>query len=313
MNIGNSNTKILLPIDGSEDSKRALKFAGYLGTCMGSKLSSITIFHIAAGGYISRHMGYVDFRAIDITQSEAFQKQYFNEKATPILEEGESILKESGIKSEIVRKVADGDPAHEIVKLANKENFSTIIMARRGFSEIKGFFLGSISRKVINMASRQTVYIAGHKVLDDKTCSIHRILVPTDGSIYSMKAVEHAISLCNSLDGLVQVTLLRVINIALYMEKLKAGINHEDEAQIILEDALKVFLRAGISEELIDTRVEIGIPHEEIIKTAEEGNYNLIIMGRKGHSAIKDFLLGGVVPEVLQGCQNPTVAIVGSE
>ncbi|MEW6616138.1 MAG: universal stress protein [Thermodesulfobacteriota bacterium] len=309
----NLTTKILLPIDGSENSRRALKFAGQLGSSLGKSLSGITLFHVAAGGYMSHHLGYIDFWAMDLTQSEAFQKQYFNEKVKPLLEEGERILKESGIKVEIEKQVADGDPAREIVQLANKENFSTIIMARRGLSEIKGFFLGSVSSGVVHTASRQTVYIVGHKVLEDNKCPIPRILIPVDGSPYSMKGVEHAVYLSSRLEGITKITLLKVINLALYIERLKEGVDHEDEAQRILEDARTVFLRAGISEGLIDTRVEIGIPYEEILREAEEGNYNLIIMGRKGRSAIKDLLLGGVSPTVLQRCQNPTVAIVSGE
>lgn len=53
-------------------------------------------------------------------------------------------------------------------------------------------------------------------------------------------------------------------------------------------------------------------PSEEILKEAEEGDYNLIIMGRKGSSAIKDLIIGGVSSTVLQRCHNPTVAIVSS-
>jgi nucleotide-binding universal stress UspA family protein len=36
-------------------------------------------------------------------------------------------------------------------------------------------------------------------------------------------------------------------------------------------------------------------------------------MGRKGRTALKDFLLGGVSSIVLHRCQNPTIAIVSSE
>jgi nucleotide-binding universal stress UspA family protein len=313
MKLQDFTTKILLPIDGSENSRRALKFAGQLGASLGQVLSGITLFHVMAGGYMTHRMGYVDLRAVALTQSEAFQKQYFNEKVKPLLEEGESILKESGIKVEIEKQVADGDPAREIVQLANKENFSTIIMARRGLSEIKGFFLGSVSSRVVHTASRQTVYIVGNKGMEDGKCPIPRILIPVDGSPYSMRGVEHAVFLSRRLEGISKITLLKVINLALYMERLKEGVDHEDEAQRMLEDARRVFLSAGISEGLIDTRVKIGIPYEEILREVGEGNYNLIIMGRKGRSAIKDLLLGGVSPTVLQRCQNPTIAIVSGE
>jgi nucleotide-binding universal stress UspA family protein len=59
--------------------------------------------------------------------------------------------------------------------------------------------------------------------------------------------------------------------------------------------------------------MRIGTPSDEILREAEEGDHNLIIMGRKGRTAMKDLILGGVSSTVLQRCQNPTVAIVSSK
>jgi nucleotide-binding universal stress UspA family protein len=55
----------------------------------------------------------------------------------------------------------------------------------------------------------------------------------------------------------------------------------------------------------------LGQPAEEILKEAD--GYDLIVMGRKGRTAIKDFLLGGVSAIVIHRCQNPTIAIASSE
>jgi hypothetical protein len=66
-------------------------------------------------------------------------------------------------------------------------------------------------RKVMHAAGRQTVYIVGHQVYKDQACPIPRILVPVDGSPYSMKGVEHAACLAGNLaDSLRGITILRV-------------------------------------------------------------------------------------------------------
>jgi nucleotide-binding universal stress UspA family protein len=109
------------------------------------------------------------------------------------------------------------------------------------------------------------------------------------------------------------ITLLRVINLALYEERVRTGVDPEEEAKRILDEAKAVFLQAGVSEEVITTKVRIGRPADEILQEAEEGYYNLIVMGRKGRTALKDLILGGVSSAVLQRCQNPTIAIVSSE
>jgi nucleotide-binding universal stress UspA family protein len=309
-------SKILLPVDGSEHSRRAVQFAGYLGTSLGKNLKGIALLRVVTGRYMRNHLPYVDFRADILKLSDAFTKfkeRHIEQNIMPALNEGEKILRDIGIKVEIKKLTADGDPAHEIVRIADDGNFSTIIMSRRGLSEVMGILLGSVTNKVVHSATGQTVYIVGHRVLKDKKCPVSNVLIPVDGSSYSMKGVEHAAGLVQELKtSMDKIILLRVINLAFYEKRLAEGIDPGDEAKKILEEAKGTFLKRGISEELITTRIRMGNPSEEIISESEEGDYNLIIIGRKGRNALKDLILGGVSSTVLQRCQNPTVAIVST-
>jgi nucleotide-binding universal stress UspA family protein len=306
-------SKILLPVDGSEHSQRAVQFAGYLGASLGKSLSSVALLRAVTGSYLARHISYIDFRAELLKESETF-KRIREENIKPLLDETEKTLKDIGISATIEKLIVDGDPATEIIKMADKGNYSAIIMARRGLSEIKGFLLGSVTSKVVHAASKQTVYIIGQRILKDKSCPIPKILIPVDGSSHSMKGVEHTACLIKDLkDFMGKITFLRVINLSLYMQRLKEGIDPEKEAGKILEGAKAILLKADIPESLIATRVKTGTPSEEILKEAEAEDYNLIIMGRKGRTALKDFLLGGVSSTVLQRCQNSSIAIVSSE
>lgn len=310
--------KILLPVDGSKHSKKAVQFAGCLGAAMGKSLSGITLVRVLTGGYLGRHMANIDFRTkVLVEESDIFKRirqEHINQNINPFLDESEKILRDSGIEATIERLILDGDTANEIIRTADEGNFSAIIMARRGLSELKGIFLGSVTSKVIHAATRQTVYIVGKKTSKPKTCPILKILIPVDGSSYSMKGVEYVACLTYPFkESLERITLLRVVNVAVYMERLKGGIDPEVEANQILSDTKKVFVDAGFSEGLIETAIAIGKPAEEILKKANEGGYNLIVMGRKGRTAFKDIVIGGVSSTVLQRCQNQTVAIVSSK
>jgi nucleotide-binding universal stress UspA family protein len=309
--------KILLPVDGSEHSKWAVQFAGYLGASLGKNLTELVLLRVVTGRYMSRYMPYVDFRADLLKLSDSFKefkKEHIEKNVKPTLDEGEKILRDLGIEVDIEKLIVEGEPAHEIIRIAEEKEFSTIIMARRGLSEIIEFLLGSITSKVVHAASRQTVYIVGHKILKDKKCPIPKVLIPVDGSSYSMRGVEHAACLAAELKASMdEITILRVINLALFEKRLKEGIDPEEEAEKILEEAKAVFLQAEVSESLIKTKVRLGQPSEEILKEAKEEDYSLIIMGRKGRTAIKDIILGGVSSTVLHRCQNPTIAIVSSE
>jgi nucleotide-binding universal stress UspA family protein len=308
--------KILLPVDGSKHSKRAVQFAGYLGASMGKSLSGITLLHILTGGYLSRHMENVDFRTKILTESEVFKRikeTHISQDIQPFLDEGEKLLRDSGTEATIERLIREGEAANEIIRAADEGKYPTIIMARRGLSEIKGLFLGSVTGKVIHAATGQTVYIVGQRILKGKKCPIPRILIPVDGSSHSMRGVEHAACLTSAFAAsLESITLLRVINLALFAERMKEGIDPYKEAKTILDKAKEVFLKADIPEGVITSKVRIGTPSDEILREAEEGDYNLIVMGRKGRTAMKDLILGGASSTVLQRCQNPTVAIVST-
>jgi nucleotide-binding universal stress UspA family protein len=309
-------SKVLLPIDGSEHSRRAVQFAGYLGTSLGENLKGIVLLRVVTGRYMRDHLPYVDFRSEILKLSDAFTKfreRHIEQDIMPTLDEAEKFLKHIGIKAEIEKLIVDGDPAHEIVRIADEGNFSTIIMSRRGLSEVMGILLGSVTNKVVHSATGQTVYVVGHRILKDKKCPISKILIPIDGSSYSMKGVEHAASLVHELKISVdKIILLRVINLTFYEKRLAEGIDPEEEAKKILEEAERIFLKGGIPKELITAKIRVGNPSEEIISEAEEEDHDLVIIGRKGRTALKDLILGGVSSTVLQRCQNPTVAIVST-
>lgn len=301
--------KVLLPVDRSENSKRAIKFAGaVLSTIEGS---GITILYVMAGGYLSEHMKNIDFRAELIKGTEVFKKiksKHIEENITPLLNEYESILKKAGVKGEIAKRIEEGDPGNKIIEIATKEGFQTVILSRRGMSELKSFIIGSVSNKVVHGLLNQNIYLVGQKISEESP--IPRILVPVDGSEYSMKAVEHAVCLAKTVKGIENITVLRVINVSLYLERVRQGIDPEKEAEETLNKAKRKFSEEGISENLVITKSRVGFPADEILKEIEEGDYNLVIMGRKGRSALKDLVLGGVSSVVVNKCFESTVAII---
>ena len=312
MNIQCPIPKILLPVDGSENATRAVEFTGCLGSLMGKSLSGVALLYVMPGSYLGKHSDYKDFRSEIIKQSDAIKKiraQHIEKDIKPFLDASEKILKDEGIEINIEELVVDGDPSSEIVRIADEGNYSTIMMARKKHKDAKDFLTG-VTNRAVHAASKHTVYIVGLDVLIDQACPIPKILVPVDGSRYSMKGVDHAACLASTFSGSISgITLLKVINV----DRSEETENLKKEARQILKDAKNVFSQAGVSEGLITTKLIIGKPADEIIKETEGEHYNLIILGRKGRSAIKELILGGVSTKVLQRCPNQTIAIVSSK
>jgi len=301
--------KVLLPVDRSEKSIRAVKFTGAL--LKEVEVSNLTLLYVMAGGYLSEHMKNIDFRTELVKGSEVFKRikeKHIEENIMPFLSDYEKALKDAGVKGSITKRIEEGDPGNKIVDIASKENFQTVMLGRRGMSELKGFLLGSVSSKVVHGLINQNVYLVGEKIAEGSPVS--DILIPVDGSEYSMKAVEHAVCIAKVVKGVNKITVLRVINVSLYLERVKQGIDPEEEAIEILNRAKKRFLDEGVPQELIETKTCVGFPKDEIVKEIQEGNYKLVIMGRKGRSALKDIVLGGVSSTVINKCFEPTIAII---
>ncbi len=55
--------------------------------------------------------------------------------------------------------------------------------------------------------------------------------------------------------------------------------------------------------------VRVGHPVKEILAEATEGDYDLVVMGRRGRGIIDDVLLGSVARGVVQKCPKPVLTI----
>ena len=142
-----------------------------------------------------------------------------------------------------------------------------------------------------------------------------KILVPTDFSEYSDKALAQALDIAKQYDA--KVFLLNVIHEELYSlgEGFALGLSQEvlqqivdlprDKAEENLRIQLNKFLQA--KEVKVATNIRQGVPYEEILKEAKEKAIDLIVIASLGRSGIAKYLIGGVARNVLRGSQCPVL------
>lgn len=125
------------------------------------------------------------------------------------------------------------------------------------------------------------------------------ILVAADGSEYSKKAIMKAKRLAETMAS--KVTIINVSgNLPAYVQgtyvkSIKDSIRkHQDE---ILEEALKIFQESSIEVDILRRKGDAG---DSIIKEAEEGDYDLIIMGARGEGVFSRTILGSISNKVLK-------------
>jgi nucleotide-binding universal stress UspA family protein len=131
-------SKILAPVDGSENSFRAIKAAIFLAQKLGSDVLVLHVLENLPKLYIE-------------------SQKILNELLAARTKEGRDILNsclEEAKKSNVSIKteLLEGDAASIILELSNKENFDGIFMGSRGLGRFKELFLGSVSSKVLHHA-----------------------------------------------------------------------------------------------------------------------------------------------------------------
>lgn len=138
-----------------------------------------------------------------------------------------------------------------------------------------------------------------------------KILVPTDASEYSRRALMTALELARSIQA--EVVLLHVSYTpqAYWGYTISYGITvTQEQLEQNGELALEATLTGIDSEQVvIHKRVESGHPVTIIIEQIKKENIDLVIMGSHGYGAIAGSVLGSVSQRVLQRASCPVLII----
>jgi nucleotide-binding universal stress UspA family protein len=120
-----------------------------------------------------------------------------------------------------------------------------------------------------------------------------KILVPIDGSEYSLHALEKAVQIAKKFDG--RITLINVYSVSSFnvtpSQVFAYVLEIRKSGESILSEGEKIVKAEGLQ---VETFLKEGHIVEEILKKAREGNFDLIVIGAKGISRLKEILLGSV-------------------
>ena len=124
-----------------------------------------------------------------------------------------------------------------------------------------------------------------------------KILVPVDGSEYSLKAVASACDLAKSQSP----SSLVLVAVAIEIPELSEGRyiydKMKEQAEAALARAKEVAQKAGVvAEELLATGAS---PAEEIVATAKEQKADLIVIGSRGLAGKTSSFLGSTASKVV--------------
>lgn len=201
-----------------------------------------------------------------------------------------------------------GNPAAEIVQIAQNEKASLIAIASHGKGIIKKIFLGSTTNDVIRTTT-VPVLIEKYKDVDKETCKIicrnklKRVLLPTDFSIHSQRVYERFLGFAHLVQ---EVVIVSVIEGASNDEELFLATQETDCRMFKMKQDLE---QLGLKTKTILCK---GSASAKIIETANYEKASLIMMATRGKGLIKELLLGTTAQEVARRSKQPLLLIPAS-
>ena len=128
-------SKILVPLDGSKNSIRALEMAISMARQFGATIT---------GAYSINIQPHSEFQGVTSVNKE------WNNEIKKMMVDAKTLSAQNGIVFK--EKLMRGDIGYNLIKLAHdkKENFNLIVIGSRGRSAVRELFLGSVSNYVIH-------------------------------------------------------------------------------------------------------------------------------------------------------------------
>jgi len=134
------------------------------------------------------------------------------------------------------------------------------------------------------------------------------ILLPVDGSQFMERNISYACDVAKSMQA--KLTLIHAVTLPTIAEP---GVPidpkpFEQNGLKTLEKAKKIAEAKGIDPETKLGKT-FGNPAQEILRAAKEGEFELIIIGAKGHSLLRNLMIGSVCDTVVHNAPCPVLVV----
>jgi nucleotide-binding universal stress UspA family protein len=237
---------------------------------------------------------------------------YSTEGLERMLNEQKSILEAQDFKVEV--RIVVGVAKQEIVRIADREDYSLIVVGSQGQSLVGEKLLGGVTYGVISKSKKPVLVVPVEKEEGEKNIckpvarssfSIH-VLFATDFSEMS----DHAFTCVEQMasSGVGKITLVHVHKKPGFEEYHKTYSQESNEQDMArLENLKQELLEKGSSQ--IDMEVGFGVPYQEITRLIRESDAQLVVMGTQGRGFVGEFFLGSVSHNVVRHSAAPVLLI----
>jgi nucleotide-binding universal stress UspA family protein len=288
--------KVLVAVDGSEDSGLAVRAAAGLSNRIGAELHVVHAWRDEVPPSLPNAM----------TGEFSEARERWEREAAEVLKEQAKLAENAGttVDGAHLRK---GRPADEIADLAEELDAGLVVVGSRGLGTVKRLVMGSVSEGVVSLAPCPVLVMRG----GEGAWPPPRIIVGADLSEEARRAAELAVGLGDTLDA-------EVFLVMAYLRPMQVsprGPNALAEAERADREASSAVLRfaaglEGATGARPRRRAVLGYAASVIQDAAEEGEVPaLVVVGRRGVGAVRRFVLGSVSTDVMRSVAGPVLIV----
>ena len=260
------SSSVLCPIDFSDNSRGALRYAAAIASHLGARLTLLAVNDPLLVEATELAAGHGHLVEDTVREVDTFCRQTLN----------------GTFVGDVRLEVAVGKPAEEILRMSKACGSDIIVMGSHGSTGFRKLFFGSTTERVLRETTVPVLITpagdGGPQRAEDARALVRRVLVPVDLTA----ATAHQVAIAQRIaeDLRLPLLLLHVIEpvrsmVAAHPRLPKIDAERRARAERELEAAIASVPRVVKPEALI----AYGEPAEEIAKVAMERDLGLIVMG----------------------------------
>ncbi len=282
-------SRILVPLDGSPLSERALPIATMLAQATGGQIWLVRAVWESGEG----------------TDAHQDAQAYL-----------EAVRRRLGDGLSIHIATPDAPPARAIAAIAAQDAIDLVIMTTHGHGGLQRLVHGSVAQAVLADSRVPVLLLRMHAPTSASSSrdARPRALVPLDGSPFAEAALPAAVALARALDWTLVLLRVTVPPTALLVDP---EIARTETADRILEDERVIagrYLNSvadGIQAQglRVETRLRVGQAAQAILDEGAASSASLVVMASHGRSGLERMLRGSVATEVLHRGSLPLLLV----
>jgi len=174
-----------------------------------------------------------------------------------------------------------GVPADALIALSDERDVGLMVVSAGAG---KRYGLGQVAHRLAVRSPRDVLLVAGSATPAGSEGPVYRrVLIATDGSSTADRAARKGFELADTLEAPVSIVF----------------VGHPTTGELVTQDTIATYAGEVPTEVLLRQ----GSPAKEILAASEEVDAGVIVVGNKGMTGAKGFLLGSVPQEVAEGAR----------